>query len=119
MQQLYDRICELMDKEKPYKTPQLTREKLAAMVGTNRTYLSTVIREKSGMSYQQFINSYRIGEAVRILSDRNAVDYPLKQLYADLGFTSPSTFYKLFQQSVGITPSVYRKQFIEIEEEKD
>lgn len=116
MQQLYDRICEMMDTEKPYKTPQLTREKLAAMLGTNRTYLSTVIREKSGMSYQQFVNSYRINEAVRILSDREAVDYPLKQLWSDLGFTSSSTFYKLFQQSVGITPSVYRKQFLEIGE---
>lgn len=118
MQQLYDRICELMDNEKPYKTPQLTREKLAAMLGTNRTYLSTVIREKSGMSYQQFVNSYRINEAVRILSDRKAVDYPLKQLWSDLGFTSSSTFYKLFQQSVGITPSVYRKQFLEIDEQQ-
>lgn len=115
-QQFYDSVCELMEREKPYKIPQLTREKLAAMLGTNRTYLSTVIHEKSGMSYQQFINSYRINEAVRILSDRKAVDYPLKQLWSDLGFTSSSTFYKLFQQSVGITPSVYRKQFLEMEE---
>lgn len=113
-QQLYDRICELMDTKKPYTTPQFTREKLAGMLGTNRTYLSTVIKEKSGMNYQQFINSYRINEAIRILSDRETVDYPLKQLWSDLGFTSSSSFYKLFQQTVGITPSVYRKQYLEM-----
>lgn len=46
------------------------------------------------------------------------LDYPLKQLWSDLGFSSSSTFYKLFQQSVGITPSVYRRQFLKIEEEQ-
>ena len=88
--------------------------RLAAMLGTNRTYLSAVIKEKSGMNYQQFINSYRIQEAIRILSDNDSADYPLKQLWNDLGFSSSSTFYKLFQQAVGITPSVFRKQYLEM-----
>lgn len=112
VQQLFDRVSRLMETERVYTEPQLTRERLAEMLGTNRTYLSQVIKEKSGMNYQQFINSYRINEAIRILSDRSKADYPLKQLWSDLGFNSASTFYKLFQQSVGITPSVYRKQFM-------
>lgn len=80
------------------------------MLGTNRTYLSTVIHAKGGMSYQQFVNTYRINEAIEVLSDASQIDRPLKQLWSDLGFTSPSTFYKLFQQSVGITPLAFRKQ---------
>ena len=91
---------------------------MATLLGTNRTYLSAAIMAKGGMNYQQFVNSYRISEAVALLSDRNRVDYPLKQLWSDLGFSSSSTFYKLFQQSVGITPSVYRRQFLKIEEEQ-
>lgn len=113
-QTLYNNICELMENDKLYKEPQLNRERLAAMLGTNRTYLSAVIKEKSGMNYQQFINSYRIQEAIRILSDNDSADYPLKQLWSDLGFSSSSTFYKLFQQAVGITPSVFRKQYLEM-----
>lgn len=113
-QTLYNNICELMENDKLYKEPQLNRERLAAMLGTNRTYLSAVIKEKSGMNYQQFINSYRIQEAIRILSDNDSADYPLKQLWNDLGFSSSSTFYKLFQQAVGITPSVFRKQYLEM-----
>ena len=118
MEQLYDRCCRLMEQEKPYHEPHFTRDKLAALLGTNRTYLSAAIMAKGGMNYQQFVNSYRISEAVALLSDRNRVDYPLKQLWSDLGFSSSSTFYKLFQQSVGITPSVYRRQFLKIEEEQ-
>lgn len=99
-----------METDKPYHEPRLTREKLAKMLGTNRTYLSTVIHAKGGMSYQQFVNTYRINEAIEVLSDASQIERPLKQLWSELGFTSPSTFYKLFQQSVGITPLAFRKQ---------
>ena len=115
-QALYDRACQLMEQERLYTDPQLNRERLAELLGTNRTYLSAIIKEKSGMSYLQFVNSYRINEAIRILSDPDKIDYPLKQIWSDLGFNSPTTFYKLFQQAVGITPSVYRKQFIDLNE---
>ena len=118
MNHLYGEICRLMDSERLYAEPQLTREKMAELLGTNRTYLTHVIKEKTGMNYLQFVNSYRINEAIRILSDKDKVNYPLKQIWSDLGFNSPSTFFKLFQQTVGITPSVYRKQFLQVNEEE-
>ena len=116
---MYDRICDMMQKEKLYKEAQLTRERMATLLGTNRTYLSQVIKEKSGMGYQQFVNSYRINEAARILSDASLINYPLKQIWSDLGFSSASTFYKLFIQQLGITPNVYRKQFAEMSKSPD
>lgn len=108
-----------MDNERLFAESQLTRERMAERLNTNRTYLTQVIKKKTGMSYLQFVNSYRINEAIRVLSDKDNSDYPLKQLWSDLGFSSPSTFYKLFQQAVGITPSVYRKQFLEVNEENE
>ncbi|MBR5687817.1 MAG: AraC family transcriptional regulator [Prevotella sp.] len=119
VQELYDRACHLMEHERLYADPQLNREHLAELLGTNRTYLSAIIKEKSGMSYLQFVNSYRINEAIRILSDPEKTDYPLKKIWSDLGFNSPATFYKLFQQAVGITPSVYRKQFLDLSQEEE
>ena len=115
-EKLYHMACQLMEKQRLYADPKLNRELLAEMLGTNRTYLSQIIKEKSGMNYLQFVNSYRINEAIRILSDKKLTDYPIKQIWSDLGFNSPSTFYKLFQQTVGITPYVYRKQFLKVDE---
>lgn len=114
---LYVQLCDLMDNERVYTEAQFTREKMAERLGTNRTYLTTVIKEKTGMSYLQFINSYRINEAIKILSDKEKINYPLKQIWSDLGFSSPSTFFKIFQQTVGITPSTYRKQFLEVSDD--
>lgn len=111
--QIYREVCRLMEQERIYTDPQLNRESLAQRVGTNKTYLTTIISECSGgKNLSQFINHYRIQEAVRILSDREHIDYPLKQLCNDLGFGSVSTFYKLFQDNVGMSPSAYRKSFI-------
>ena len=108
-QQLYEQLCMLMEERQVFRDNQLGRENLADMLGTNRTYLSQVIAEHTNMNFAQYINNYRIREAVRILSDRQQLDYPLKQLCADLGFSSLSNFYKLFQKSVGMSPSAYRK----------
>lgn len=114
-QEIYDRLCQLMEQDRVFTNPQLGREALAEMLGTNRTYLSAIVKEKSGMNVLQFINSYRIGEAVKILSDKSMVSLPLKRIYSEVGFASPTTFYKLFQQQVGITPHTYRKQFLEMD----
>ncbi len=112
---IYDEVCRLMEEERIYTDPQLNRENLAQKVGTNKSYLTNIISECSGgMNLSQFINQYRLQEAVRLLSDKQHIDYPLKQLSADLGFGSISTFYKLFQEKVGMSPSAYRKSFIEV-----
>lgn len=112
---LYEQMCALMEEKRLYADSNLTRERLAEILNTNRTYLTQVINEKAGVSYPQFINDYRIKEAVRVLSDKKYNNYPLKALCADLGFSSMTTFYKLFQTTVGMTPSTYRKMMLELD----
>lgn len=111
---LYQRICRLLEKDKVYTDSGLTRETLAKMAGSNRTYLSVAINKNAGVSFSQFINSYRIQEAIRVLSDPANSDYPLKALSSDLGFSSMTTFYKQFQSEVGMTPSAYRKTILSL-----
>ena len=105
---IFERLRELMEDDEVYRDSALTREKLAEMLGTNRTYLSQLIADHTGKGYYQFVNGYRIKKAVMILSGAAGSDYPLKALAADLGFKSMSTFYKTFQEGVGMTPSAYR-----------
>lgn len=106
-----------MREKKIYKDNMLTKEKVADLLGTNRTYLSRIINEQSNLSFTHYINSFRIEEAVRLLSDPDN-DTPLKAISAELGFNSISTFYSLFQSSIGMTPSQYRRKVIEIKEKK-
>lgn len=107
---LFEQLQQLMDEGKAYADCNLTRDTLARQLGTNRTYLSQVIQGATRLSFNQFVNAYRVAEAKRILSDKTLADYPLKAICMDVGFKSRTTFDKLFTESEGLTPAEYRRQ---------
>ena len=110
MRDLFEGLQKLMTYDKLYRDPGLTRESVADRLQTNRTYLTEVIQRYTGLSFVHYINSYRIEEAATILSDPSD-QTPIKAVASGLGFTSPSTFYRLFQAIKGTSPSQYRKRF--------
>lgn len=114
---IFQEACRLMREERLYADSAFTREQLVERLGTNRTYLAQAIQQHTGSNYTQWVNSWRIKEAMRILSDKTKFDYPLKQLSTDLGFGTVATFYKCFQAETGITPSNYRKSMKHLPDE--
>ena len=106
-----------MREEKIFKDNTLTKDKVAELLDTNRTYLSRIINEQAQTSFTHYVNRFRIEEAIRLLSDPSN-DTPLKALASDLGFNSISTFYNLFQSSVGMTPAQYRSKVKELEKSR-
>lgn len=115
--ELFRSLERIMREEKIYKDNFLTKDKVAELLGTNRTYLSQIINEQTKLSFTHYVNSFRIEEAIRLLSDpENST--PLKAIAADLGFNSISTFYNLFQSSVGMTPSQYRNKVLELRKQQ-
>lgn len=113
--ELFARLEDVMKNKKLYLEKNLTRERAAEMIGSNRTYLSQMINEKTGMSFVHYVNNYRLNEAIEILSNPND-KIPMKALADHLGFSSPGTFYKLFLEKVGMTPAKYREKIIELSE---
>lgn len=114
--ELFEKLENLMVKDRIYHDKNITREKMADMIGTNRTYLSKVINDNTGKSFNQYIASFRIKETLQILSDPN-MDIPMKALYEEVGFSSINTFYKIFKEEVGMTPSKYHEKILEIASE--
>lgn len=111
---LFQQLEKTMKEDKIYQDKTLNKDKVAELLGTNRTYLSRIINEQAQTSFTHYVNRFRIEEAIRTLSDP-ANDIPLKALASELGFNSISTFYNLFQSSVGMTPSQYRSKVHELE----
>lgn len=106
--QLFCQLEALMADRAIYRDKLLTKDRVAELLGTNRTYLSQVINERTKQTFTGYINSIRIHEAVRILSDPSN-DIPLKALYGELGYSSITTFYKQFQAVTGMTPMQFRE----------
>lgn len=108
--ELFARLQKLMEDEKIYCDSDLTRDTLAERMGTNRTYLSQIIQKRTGLSFNQFVNGYRITEAKRILDNDTDKTYPLKAVCADVGFKSRTTFDKVFAEAAGCSPAEYRRK---------
>jgi AraC-like DNA-binding protein len=69
-------------------------------------YLSSMMKEISGMSASQWINEYIIMEAKTMLKTS---DMNVKQIAYYLSFPNPSFFSKYFKQYVGCPPSEFRE----------
>ncbi len=108
-QALFSEFEKLMRTEKIYRRSDITVDKIADRLETNRTYLSRAINENSGMSFSQYINSCRIDEARHILSETDN-DIQIKALAYELGFATPETFSATFKRSIGMLPTKFRKE---------
>lgn len=115
--ELFRTLERIMREDKIYKDNSISKDKVAELLGTNRTYLSRIINEQAQLSFTHYVNRFRIEEAIRLLSDP-ANNTPLKAISADLGFNSISTFYNLFQSAVAMTPSQYRNKVMELQKEQ-
>lgn len=68
-------------------------------------YLSKIIKEISGKSAPEWIDTYVVMEAKNILRYTTT---PIKEIVFLLNFPNQSVFYKFFKVHTGMTPSQYR-----------
>ena len=104
-QQLYRRLCELMNNPDVFTDPDTNQDTLASLAGTNRTYVYDALRECAGVTPTDFINGYRLRYAARLL----ATTSDSVALIAELCGLSRRTFYRLFDEAYSMSPSDYRK----------
>lgn len=104
------KLREALANDKLYTKADLSVEKLAKKLSTNRTYLSQLINDEFNKSYSDLINEYRIREAMSLLSDTVLGNkYSIDAIARESGFNNISNFNLLFRKHVGTTPSVFRK----------
>ncbi len=107
-QAILDKLKSLMHSEQPYLESELHLAGLAVMVDVSKHNLSQAINEYLNKNFFDFINEYRIEYIKGLLSDQASNQYKIVSLAYDSGFSSKSTFYKIFKKSEGMTPAEYR-----------
>ena len=112
-EKIIKKLEKLFDKEKFFTKHDLTLEKLAKRLSTNRVYLSQIINDKYKKKYTDFINEYRIKEAMSGLSDHNKIKlFTIESIAKESGFISVSSFNPVFKKYTGLTPSKFRQTVI-------
>lgn len=91
-----------------YRIPNITMTALAKMLYTNRQYLSNYINREKHMNFHDYINSFRLKDAISmILKRRKSGNLSLEDIAQKSGFNSYATFLRTFSKVYGTLPSKY------------
>lgn len=87
-----ERIIALVENNKIYLQPDLKLDDVAQMMHTNRTYIYQAVNQQMGISFNEFINRYRIAHAKRLMASDPTLSMNDVALLS--GFASLSSFYR-------------------------
>jgi AraC-like DNA-binding protein len=107
---LHRKLVHLMETQKPYTDSSLKLNHLAQMAATSPNYLSQVINGERQQNFYDFVNSYRIEEAKRMVLDPSQEPTTLLSIAYAVGFNSKSAFNTAFKKHTGMTPSQLKKR---------
>jgi signal transduction histidine kinase/DNA-binding LacI/PurR family transcriptional regulator/AraC-like DNA-binding protein len=89
-----------------YRRP-LSRWEIAAAIDVSEDYLSRVFRQELGVSPWDYLNRYRILQAMERLRHTNA---DIGVVARQVGFKDPAYFSRVFRKVTGQSPTAYREQ---------
>ena len=107
------RLKDLMEADKVYLESELTMPKLADLVHCSVNHLSQAVNSGFGMSFFDFLNSYRIEEAKTMLEHGDPQARAILDVSFAVGFNSNSAFYAAFKKATDQTPAQFRRAFKE------
>ena len=106
LKKIFDELVRVMEHEKIYTEPTLTVDSVTQKLQTNKKYLSNSIAIYAKDNFNNFVNSYRIREARRMILQNPSLS--LNQVMYACGFNSRTPFYTAFQKNTGMSPKQFK-----------
>jgi AraC-like DNA-binding protein len=103
------KLQQYMIEEKPFLNPSLTIQDISVAIEIPVRDLSLLINHKLQQHFYDFVNTYRIENAMDILKDVTKSKVTILEILYDVGFNSKSSFNTAFKKHTGNTPTTYRK----------
>lgn len=106
----YDLSCQVLRYIGEHYLEPITLETVARMLGVSRIHLSHVFSQQLRINFRQYINALRIDRACFLL--RNPA-HSISEVAYLCGYGNPRTFHRAFLAQCRMTPTQYRRQFVE------
>ncbi len=78
---------------------------IASYIGITRSYLTHIFKQKMQISPQEYLLSYRLEQASRLL---RTTGKSVQEVAEYVGYENPLTFSKMFKRVYGLSPKNYR-----------
>ena len=105
-----EKLIGYMETEKPYLNPSLSIRNLSEEMNMNSRDLSVLINKNLNKHFFDFVNEYRINEAMNILKNPTKKDFTVLEILYEVGFNSKSSFNTAFKKYTGFTPTQFKKK---------
>jgi AraC-like DNA-binding protein len=102
---LYLEMEKFMQEKHPFTDPNYSSQELAGDLSIKEQMLAHIIKGVGFTGFREYINYQRL-EYFKVLASKSAL-VSIKELMFACGFSSKSTFYRLFSERYGITPVKY------------
>ncbi|WP_184549247.1 helix-turn-helix domain-containing protein [Mucilaginibacter sp. FT3.2] len=103
------KLQQYMVEEKPFLNPSLTIQDISKGISIPVRDLSVLINHRLDRHFYDFVNTYRIENAMDILKDVSKNKVTVLEILYEVGFNSKSSFNTAFKKHTGDTPTSYRK----------
>lgn len=105
---IYKRLQDLFDTDKPYLDENITVGEIAKKLYTNKAYLSRVINDHTGKNFCQYVNYYRVMYSIQAFKENPGLRvYELAEMS---GFHTIVSYNMAFRLVTNETPSEWCKR---------
>jgi YesN/AraC family two-component response regulator len=109
---ILEEIEKMMQEEKLYRDAALSIHSLSQKLGAKQYYVSNAINRCRNKSFNTYINEYRIKDAIRMMSSKDAANLSIDGIAVDSGFSDRRNFYKVFKKITGLSPTEFKRNII-------
>lgn len=102
-------LLQRVEVKKLYLQSNLTLNSMAVEIGWSRTHLSYIINKGFDQNFYDFINSFRVEAVKNKILNGEHQKYSLEHIVLECGFTSYTSFYRIFKRTQKQSPSRFIK----------
>jgi len=104
-------IIQAMETDLLYLNPDLNLSMLAQKINIPQKTISTILNQYEKKGFSEFVNNYRVEAFKKKVTKANLSLLTIIGVAQECGFSSQSTFQRIFKQTTGMSPSEYLKQY--------
>ena len=106
-------LTSVMEHQEFFLNQKLSIHDVSRQLDIPRRYISEVLNVHMEISFQDFVNKYRIAAFIKRLGEPKYGNYTLYGLASEVGFSSKSTFNSAFKKAMGRTPMAYKNSLVQ------
>ncbi len=107
-QTICEKVKDSMEAGKHYLNQDLSIHDFAKDINISARIISTCINKNFGFNFNEWVNNYRVDNALEILQNKNNDHLSIEGIGLDSGFKSRSAMYIAFKKKTGETPGNFR-----------